>query len=157
AAATFAQGTREAAAGITFLAPGLRFFHQGQFEGRLKRISAHLCRAPDETVNAPLKKFYYRLLEIFQRQILLSGQWGLLECAPAWDGNRWCDDFIAYSWQGSDGARLLVSVNFATHPSQCYVRLPFLDLEAKQWRLKDLLSRAEYDRDGTGLQSQGLY
>jgi hypothetical protein len=32
AAATFAAGPHEAAAIITFLSPGLRFFHQGQFE-----------------------------------------------------------------------------------------------------------------------------
>jgi hypothetical protein len=39
AAATFPPGVHEAAAVITILSPGLRFFHQGQFEGRRKRIS----------------------------------------------------------------------------------------------------------------------
>ncbi len=34
AAATFPPGIHEAAAVITFLSPGLRLFHQGQFEGR---------------------------------------------------------------------------------------------------------------------------
>ena len=48
AAATFTREIHEAAAVITFLSPGLRFFHQGQFEGRLKRISPHLVRAPRE-------------------------------------------------------------------------------------------------------------
>jgi glycosidase len=48
AAATFDQKNHEAAAIITFLSPGLRFFHQGQFEGRKKRISPHLVRAPQE-------------------------------------------------------------------------------------------------------------
>jgi hypothetical protein len=33
AAATFAPDEHQAAAVITFLSPGLRFFHQGQFEG----------------------------------------------------------------------------------------------------------------------------
>src|SRR5215510_8615101 len=41
AAATFPAGMHEAAAVITFLSPGLRFFHQGQFEGQRKRISPH--------------------------------------------------------------------------------------------------------------------
>ncbi len=45
AAATFSPDVHEAAAVITFLSPGLRFFHQGQFEGRKKRISPHLVRA----------------------------------------------------------------------------------------------------------------
>ena len=44
AAATFPPEVHEAAAVITFLSPGLRFFHQGQFEGRTKRISPHLVR-----------------------------------------------------------------------------------------------------------------
>jgi glycosidase len=44
AAETFPPEVHEAAAVITYLSPGLRFFHQGQFEGRRKRISPHLCR-----------------------------------------------------------------------------------------------------------------
>ena len=48
AAATFSPDIHEAAAVITFLSPGLRFFHQGQFQGRRKRISPHLVRAPQE-------------------------------------------------------------------------------------------------------------
>ena len=51
AAATFAPEVHEAAAVITFLSPGLRFFHQGQFEGRKKRISPHLVRGPEEPVD----------------------------------------------------------------------------------------------------------
>ena len=61
---TFSPEIHEAAAVITFLSPGLRFFHQGQFEGRRKRISAHLCRGPDEPVNRDLKQFYERLLNV---------------------------------------------------------------------------------------------
>ena len=62
AAATFSPEVHEAAAVITFLSPGLRFFHQGQFEGRKKRISPHLVRGPEEPVDQKLKQFYDRLL-----------------------------------------------------------------------------------------------
>ncbi len=48
AAAAFPAEVHEAAAVITFLSPGLRFFHQGQLEGRGKRISPHLVRGPQE-------------------------------------------------------------------------------------------------------------
>jgi hypothetical protein len=41
--------------------------------------------------------------------------------------------------------------------SQCYVRLPFADLRNAQWRLQDLLSEVQYDRDGNDLESRGLY
>ena len=77
----------EAAAVITFLSPGLRFFHQGQFEGRRKRISPHLVRGPDEPIDERLKQFYDRLLAVLRHPVVREGQWQLLECVPAWDGN----------------------------------------------------------------------
>ncbi len=52
AAATFAPQVHAAAALLTYATPGLRFFHQGQLEGRRVRISPHLVRAPDEPVDA---------------------------------------------------------------------------------------------------------
>src|SRR6185295_3632989 len=95
AAATFPPGVHEAAAVITFLSPGLRFFHQGQFEGRRKRISPHLGRAPEEMVNQPLQEFYQRLLEVLGRPVVREGEWQLLECVSAGDGNGSSDAFIA--------------------------------------------------------------
>jgi hypothetical protein len=157
AAATFTPGIHEAAAVITFLSPGLRFFHQGQFEGRKKRISPHLGRAPDEPVDAALRQFYERLLAIVRRPVVRDGQWQLAECVPAWDGNWTNDCVVAFAWQGPAGERLLAAVNYAPHQSQCRVRLPFTGLAAKNWRLEDLLGRGCYDRDGNELQSQGLY
>ena len=81
----------------------------------------------------------------------------MLECVPAWDGNGSSEAFIAYAWQDSRGARLLVAVNYSDHPSQCSVRLPFPDLGGARWRLRDLLGDAQYERDGSDLQSRGLY
>ena len=157
AAATFPSGQHEAAAVITFLAPGLRFFHQGQFEGRLKRISPHLGRAPEEPVNESLEQFYARLLEVLRRPAVRDGEWRLLECAPAWDGNGSNDAFIAFAWRGADGVRVLVAVNYAADPSQCHVRGSFGDLAGRSWRLRDLLGDAVYDREGNDLATHGLY
>jgi len=156
AAATFAPGMHEAAAVITFLSPGLRFFHQGQFEGRRKRISPHLVRAPLEPVDESRRKFYDNLLAVLRQPVVRDGQWRLLECAPAWEGNGTCDNFIAWSWEG-DGQRRLIAVNYAGNQGQCYVRLPFSDLSGRHVQLKDQLSPARYDRDGGDLLSRGLY
>jgi hypothetical protein len=157
AAATFAPGMHEAAAVLTYLSPGLRFVHQGQFEGRSKRISPHLVRAPLEPVADPLRRFYERLMTVLRLPAVREGDWHLLECAPAWHDNGTWDDFIAWSWQGRDGRRLLVAVNYAAHRSQCYVRLPFQDLGGRAFRLQDLMGDARYDRDGNDLASRGLY
>jgi len=157
AAATFPNEIHKAAAVITFLSPGMRFFHLGEFEGRLKRISPHLGRAPDEPVNDDLQQFYDRLLAILRQPVLRNGQWRLLECAPAWDGNWTTDCFVAFAWELAGEARVLVAVNYADNQSQSRVRLPFGDLQNKSWRLEDQLSSAGYDRDGTELQSLGLF
>jgi glycosidase len=151
AAATFPREVHEAAAVLTFLSPGLRFFHQGQFEGRTKRISPHLCRGPDEPIDEELGAFYDRLLAVLRRPVVRGGRWQLLDCAPAWDGNWTWDCVLAFAWEGTDGERLLVAVNYAPNQSQCYVRLPFADLASTPWALDDLVGDASYVRDGTEL------
>ena len=156
-AATFSSGVHEAAAVITFLSPGLRFFHQGQFEGRRKRISPHLCRGPAEPADQHLQQFYDRLRTVLRLPVVREGQWKLLECIPAWEGNWSWDCFVAFAWQGRNGERLLVAVNYAPNQSQCYLRLPFADLRGSEWRLQDQLEETAYDRDGNDLQSRGLY
>jgi hypothetical protein len=146
----------EAAAVITYLCPGLRFFHQGQLEGRRKRISPHLIRAPREPVEDALAAFYRRLLTALAEPAVRDGRWRLLECAPAWGDNWTCDGFIAWSWETAD-RRLVVAVNYAGHQGQCYVRLPFPDLAGRTVRLEDRLGPARYDRAGDDLRSRGLY
>jgi hypothetical protein len=157
AAATFTPDQHAAAAVVTFLSPGLRFFHQGQFEGRRKRISPHLGRGPDEPVIPGVEQFYKRLLAVLRRPAIRNGQWQLLECGPASAGNGSSDNFIACTWQEPGGERLVVAVNYSAHQSQCYVRLPFSGLGSGRWRLQDLLGDAHYERDANDLQSTGLY
>lgn len=157
AAVTFARAVHEAAAVVTYLSPGLRFFQRGQFEGQTKRVSPHLCRAPEEPVDHALQRFYKRLLAVLRGPAVHEGQWQLLDCVAAWEGNWTFDCFIAFAWQGAQGERLLVAVNYADHKSQCYVRLPFAELAQRTWCLRDVLGDVSYTRDGDTLQSQGLY
>ena len=156
AAATFHPEVHKAAALITFLSPGLRFFHQGQFVGRRKRISPHLVRAPEEPVDEQLRQFYESLLAILRDPTVREGDWQLLECLPAWDGNWSNDSFIAFSWEGAQ-SRVLVTVNYSSNQGQTYVKLPFSDLRDQNWLLKDLLSDAAYEREGNDLSERGLY
>jgi hypothetical protein len=157
AAATFPAEIHEAAAIITFLSPGLRFFHQGQLEGRKKRISPHLVRGPQEAGDRRLEQFYDRLLAVLRRPAVRQGSWRLLDGTPAWEGNWTWDCFIAFAWEAPNDERLLVTVNYAPNQSQCYVRLSFDDLGNGQWRLEDLVGDATYVREGSDLRARGLY
>jgi hypothetical protein len=157
AAATFTNEVHKAAAVITFLCQGLRFFHQGQFEGRKKRISPHLVRAPKEPIDTELKKFYDELLSAIKAPVFREGEWSLLEPRSAWEGNNSWDDFIAFAWETENGLMSLVVVNYSPHASQCYVRLPFSSLAGKAVRFSDRMSKALYDREGNKVLSEGIY
>jgi hypothetical protein len=157
AAATFSPEIHQAAAVITFLSPGLRFFHQGQFEGRKKRISPHLVRGPKELLDERLKQFYERLLAILRHPTVRNGQWQLLECTPGWEGNWTNDCILAFGWQDPKGELLVVAVNYALNQSQCHVRLPFACLAGKKWQLQDQLRPASYEWSGDDLRGKGLF
>jgi len=157
AAATFTPAQHEAAAVITYLSPGLRFFHQGQLEGRRVRVSPHLVRAPGEPMAEVLRASYERLLAVLRRPTVRDGAWRLLEAEPAWEGNGTWEGFITWAWQGSDDQRLLVAVNFSPSQGQCYVRPPVHEAGGRTVRLRDALGDATYDRSGSELLATGLY
>lgn len=154
-AATFPPERHKAAAVVTYFSPGMRFFHQGQFEGRLKRISPHVGRAPVEEVHGGLQAFYSRLLKVLRAPVFSNGTWQLLEPLAAWEGNGSHESFIIYGWE--ETSRFVVVVNYAEHASQCYVRLPFAGLKGRNWRLVDVMGEAAYERAAEELAGKGLY
>jgi len=156
AAATFPPGMHQAAAILTFLCPGLRFIHQGQMDGLAKRIPVHLGRGPAEPGDRGLCEFYERLVECL-RHPSLQGDWGLLECTPAWEGNWTWDCYIGFAWRGPDQTALLAVVNYAANQSQGYLQLPFDELKGRNMRLRDLMASQTYDRDGDDVRARGLY
>jgi hypothetical protein len=147
----------EAAAIITFFSPGLHFFHQGQLQGRKKRISPHLVRAPEEPVNEDLEMFYKKLLDILRQPVFRNGSWQLLDCTPAWEGNLTNDCYIAFSWQDENKTKMLIAVNYSPERGQCYIKLPFNDMSTGTWLVKDLISGVTYEREGADLQEKGMY
>ena len=102
-------------------------------------------------------RFYTLLLAVLRQKLACEGEWQLLSCTAAWDGNWTSDCFIAFAWQDDEQGRMLVAVNYAPHQSQCYVRLPFADLADRSWQLRDEMSDVVYDRDGADLGARGLY
>jgi hypothetical protein len=156
AAAVFPKPKHQAAAVIALLARGLRFFYEGQLEGRKAQISMHVGRRPAEPVDAELRAFYGRLLDILKRPEVHEGEWQLWSCRSAWAGNFSHQQFVVSSWQAGD-RRLLSVVNYSDAQAQCYVTLGMPGLAGRQFTLVDLLSDVRYDRGGDGLAGNGLY
>ena len=87
--------------------------------------------------------------------VVRTGDWRLLDCVAAWDGNPTSDDCVAWRWAGN-GAERLVVVNYAGHPSQCFVRGSFA-AGAAAVRFTDLMGPSIFDRDRADLDTRGLY
>jgi glycosidase len=147
----------QAAAIITFLSPGLRFFHQGQFEGARVRVPTHLCRGPVEPTNPRIAAFYARLLQVLKIGAFRDGLWSQIQPQLAWSGNWTSDDFVAYAWADKADGRHVVVVNYADNQGQCRLKLPFPEIRGKQVRLTDVMGTEIYDRDGSELIGPGLF
>jgi len=156
AAAVFPPGIHQAAAILTFFCPGLRFIHQGQTDGLTRKIPVHLNRGPIEAVDRELHEFYDRLLECLCHPAA-QGEWRVLECREAWDGNWTWDCYISFSWRGTGETPLIVVVNYAPNQSQCYLQIPVEQLNGKTIRFRDLMNSHVYDRGDEDVRARGLY
>jgi hypothetical protein len=157
AAVAFPIRMHKAAAVLTYLSPGLRFFYQGQFEGRRRKNPVQLRRRPTEPIDFGLQDFYCKLLECLRLPVFSNGFSQVLEPIPAWEGSCTWKGFIPIIWHEKESQRILVVVNYADNRGQCYLRIPFEDLNGQNIRLTDLMHEIRYDRSGGELISTGLY
>lgn len=151
AAEVFPEDVQKAAAVVAFTVPGVRFFHEGQFEGRAYRAIIHLARRRNEAVAEGLRRFYERLLPILNRPELREGDWSQLWPAPAWEGNPTHANFIGFVWSNPDrpDSRVLVVVNFGPTQGQCRLALDLPAGAGEAITLADLMGPATYERSRT--------
>jgi alpha amylase-like protein len=155
AAATFSPTKQKAAALTIATLPGIRLFHEGQFEGRKVRLPVFLGRRPDEPADENLRQFYGKLLKAVNLEAFRKGQWRLCE-RTGWPDNPSFQNLLAWSWVYGDG-RYLIVVNLSDSPAQAQVQVPWAHTGARSWRLMDALSGAIYDRNGDEMVAPGLY
>lgn len=157
AATAFPWPEHQAAAIVTFLVPGFRFFHDGQLEGRRTKLSMHLGRRPVEPLNLAIHDFYERLIKCLKRSELRNGCWRLLDCKPAWEGNPTWWFYLSFVWEGENGLALVVVVNFGPNQGQCRIQLPMNDRVSKKVILTDLMGPSCYERDPDDMATHGLF
>jgi hypothetical protein len=156
---------RAAAVAIATL-PGATLWHEGQFEGRRVRVPVFLDRRPDEPPDEELAGWYRDLLGRVAEHGVRTGDWQLLEAA-GWPDNQSCRNLLSWSWTRTSGAsgassdsladRHVVVVNLSQAPAQGRIPLPWPGLADRNWRLTDLESGEEWERDGAELASPGLF
>lgn len=110
-----------AAAALLATLPGMRFYHQGQLEGRRRRLPVQLSRAEKEPPDRTIVHWYGRLLELTKDDLFHAGCWRLLEARKAegqpTGGDRSSDQVLAYQWR-SESAWAIVVTNWSDRPAQ---------------------------------------
>lgn len=156
ASVNFGQKKSQAAGIIIATVPGLRFFYDGQLEGRRIRTPIHLRREPKESIHPETADLYKRLLAFTHSPVMHEGDWSLLASTYAWEKNETYQGIICWLWRyGPDWK--LVTVNYSMIRSQALLflseelcRRPFV-------QLRDALTDKLYDRTGEELMRRGFY
>ncbi|MBB2941295.1 hypothetical protein FB565_000999 [Actinoplanes lutulentus] len=154
AATTMPAGRDRAAAIAVATLPGAVLWHDGQFEGRRAHLPVFLGRYRDEPADLGLREFYHRLLALAAR--LRRGDWRMLDC-HGWPDNASHQDLLAWAWYDNGIPQHVIVVNFAAHPSQGMVELPWSALGGRAWRLTNVLDGRVFERDGDDLVANGVF
>jgi len=110
-----------AAAVMVATLPGLRFFHDGQAEGKKKRLPVQLVREPAEKPDVETMVFYRELWDCVNTPCFHQGQWASLEVMdPAFGGIS--KSILAWVWILGEEGRL-VAVNYSEHPAKGRIEL----------------------------------
>ena len=159
AASTFAPEKQRATALAIATLPGIRLFHEGQFEGRKVRVPVFLGRRPEEPTDCALYEFYEKLLGAVNQPLFREGHWKLCE-RTGWPDNPSFQNLVAWSWMKGE-ERYLIVVNLSDCPVQARVQVPWPaagnGAGNGMWRLTDMISGAIHERDGQEMLSPGLY
>jgi glycosidase len=158
AAQAFGIPGSRAAAAVTFASPGLKLFHEGQFECRRVRLPVHLGRRPEEPPDDSLASFYDRLLGFLGLPALREGRGQLAHVRPSGPGDDSHGQLVALEWDlpDADGALGLVVVNLGE--GRAYGRVPVSAARpGVTYRLLDHHDDSTYEREGDELIDPGLF
>lgn len=156
ATVTFGKQKSKAAGIIAATVPGLRFFHDGQLEGRRIRTPVHLRREPQEPADPATVAIYRRLLKYIKDPVTHDGDWMLLETRAAWEKNETHRAILVWLWGCGQDWKLVV-VNYSMIRAQASVRLPEFLGRKYFFQFRDALTDKVYDRTGEELFQKGLY
>ncbi len=157
-ASMFGNVRLPAVATLTATLPGMRFYHQGQLEGKEIRLPVQLARMKEELLDHEIMDLYGHLLQITNERIFHEGQWRLLTMHSASDSSY--TNLIGYLWELHTSQKI-VAVNFGAIESQGFLDL-FDGREAEDgfpsiFSYRDQLTGHEYAFNYEDVVGRGLY
>jgi len=153
-AKTFGRARLPSLAAMLATLPGLRFFHQGQFEGKTLHLPMPLNAAADEAPDQELIGIYKKILALGAQAIFHIGEWRLLEISADTDSTH--EQLIAYRWRHNEAYKLVV-INLAEQSAQGRIWIADELVHAAHYNLRDELCDISYLREQQDLLAHGLY
>jgi hypothetical protein len=163
-----------AAASLVATGPGMRFFYDGQLQGRRIKAPVQLARWPDEPADEPIRAMYERILRFAREPLLHEGDWALLPVLSA--GDHSFNDIVAYRWRQPIKGRptsvgrgvmpqspslhdqlAVVVLNFGRSAAQAHVRVIDDLPPGYAFDFVDALTDARYRWTRESLVDSGLY
>jgi hypothetical protein len=145
----------KAAAVVCSTLPGMRFYHDGQFEGKTIKLPVQLGREPVEEVNTSMQKFYKLLLSITGKDVCKYGIWKLLDALPAGSDDMTYQNIFSWVWNNDD-EYMIVVINYSTDNAYCRLRID-LETNEEEVELIDLMDDKSYKRNWNEIVSDGLF
>ena len=148
-----------AATALVMGLPGMRFLHEGEFEGARKFARVPLSRRAVENVDEEIRAVYAQLLPAFAESSVGIGTGTMLTPKRAWDENPSSQLFTLVQWQepGRDDRFDLVVVNLAAQRAQCRAPLNARGLSGGTWHLADRIGSEKWVREGDDIAKNGLW
>lgn len=153
--ASFGKEKAKAAAIVMSTITGMRFYYDGQLEGRKTKLPIQLRREPEEKLIDGMKDFYDKLLSITSQEVFKKGNWQMLEPIKSCDRNQTYENCLAWIWTFQNEKRVVV-INYSNIIITCRLKLDVRGY-SEQFVLKDLLNNQNYSRSAAEISSAGLY
>ncbi len=155
AVAAFGKEKSKAAAVVISTILGMRFYNDGQFEGKKIKLPVQLGREPEELPILAVNNFYNKLLSITSEEIFKKGKWNLLSPISSWGENKSYENMLAWLWTYKEEKRLIV-INYSETVATCRIKLDVRGYQ-EEFVIKDLLNDAAYTRSAEEVFHAGLY
>lgn len=153
-AAVFGSEKLPAAATIVATLPGVRFYHQGQLEGKKLHLPIQLSRAATEPPDPQLQGLYAKLLAITGEDVFHQGDWRRLEAREAGDPSF--ANLVAYQWHKNDTLKV-IAANLSSAPAQANITVDAPIDAARRHLFHDQLNDRSYVWEGRDLARTGLF
>jgi len=156
AVTVFGKERSLAAAVTSATIPGMRFFHNGQFEGYSKHIPVQMGREPGQPLDPVISGYYDRLLKSCSAPVFSNGFWRPLEVRPVSEDNETNYNLLCWCWNYESQLKLVV-INYSEFKSWGRIYPP-LSLEMKETVVSyDELADATYRSSVSEVCGAGLY